>query len=81
MLGSHLASVLAPLPVLVPMIAAAMTLFAGRKTRLQRALTVLALTVVLVVSAMLVHLADRDGTIVLQVGGCCLLYTSPSPRD
>ena len=69
MIGSHLAPVLAPLPVLVPMIAAAMTLFAGRMPRLQRALTVLALTVVLVVSAMLVHLADRDGTIALQVGG------------
>ncbi len=69
MIPSDLAQVIAPLPVLVPMIAAAITLFAGRRPRLQRAITVLALSVVLVVSAALVRLADRDGTIVLQVGG------------
>ncbi|MCV7152914.1 Na+/H+ antiporter subunit D [Mycolicibacterium pyrenivorans] len=68
-LESSLAPVLTPLPVLVPMLAAAMNLFAGRKPRLQRAITVLALTVVLVVSAGLLRLADRDGTIALQVGG------------
>ena len=60
---------LTPLPVLVPMLAAAMTLFAGRRPRLQRAIAVAALSVVLVASAALVHLADRDGTIALQVGG------------
>ncbi|KRE27751.1 cation:proton antiporter [Mycobacterium sp. Soil538] len=69
MIGGHLAAVLTPLPVLVPMLAAAITLLAGRKPRLQRGIAVLALSVVLVVSAMLVHLADRDGTIALQVGG------------
>ncbi|MDZ4270855.1 MAG: Na+/H+ antiporter subunit D [Mycobacterium sp.] len=68
-LESGLAPVLTPLPVLVPMLAAAMTLFAGRKPRLQRAITVLALSVVLIVSATLLRLADRDGTIALQVGG------------
>ena len=69
MIPSDLAQVITPLPVIVPMIAAAITLFAGRRPRLQRAITVLALSVVLVVSAALVRLADRDGTIVLQVGG------------
>ncbi|ORA52450.1 Na+/H+ antiporter subunit D [Mycolicibacterium chubuense] len=69
MIGGHLATVLTPLPVLVPMVAAALTLLAGRKPRLQRGIAVLALSVVLVVSAMLVYLADRDGTIALQVGG------------
>lgn len=69
MIGGHLAAVLTPLPVLVPMLAAAVTLLAGRKPRLQRGIAVLALSVVLVVSAMLVYLADRDGTIALQVGG------------
>lgn len=69
MIGGHLAAVLTPLPVLVPMLAAAVTLLAGRKPRLQRGIAVLALLVVLVVSAMLVYLADRDGTIALQVGG------------
>ncbi|GJF08521.1 Na+/H+ antiporter subunit D [Mycolicibacterium cyprinidarum] len=68
-MGSHLAPVLTPLPVLVPMLAAAMTLIAGRRPRLQRVITVLALSVMVVVSAALVHLADRDGTIALQVGG------------
>ncbi|KGI66623.1 Na+/H+ antiporter subunit D [Mycolicibacterium rufum] len=69
MIGGHLAAVLTPLPVLIPMLAAAITLLAGRKPRLQRGIAVLALSVVLVVSAMLVYLADRDGTIALQVGG------------
>lgn len=69
MIGDHLAAVLTPLPVLVPMVAAAITLLAGRKPRLQRGIAVLALSVVLVVSAVLVYLADRDGTIALQVGG------------
>ena len=64
-----LALALTPLPVLVPMIAAAITLFAGRKPRLQQAVTVLALSVVVVVSGALVYLADRYGTFALQVGG------------
>ncbi|TRW82766.1 Na+/H+ antiporter subunit D [Mycolicibacterium sp. 018/SC-01/001] len=69
MIGSHLAGVFTPLPVLIPMLAAAVTLLAGRKPRLQRIIAVIALSAVLVVSAVLVHLADRDGTIALQVGG------------
>ncbi len=64
-----LALALTPLPVLIPLIAAAITLFARRMPRLQPAITVLALSVVVVVSAALVFLADRNGTIVLQVGG------------
>ncbi|PRC43034.1 Na+/H+ antiporter subunit D, partial [Mycobacterium sp. ITM-2017-0098] len=67
--GGHLASVLTPLPVLVPLLAAAMTLVGGRKPRLQRLIAVCALCVVVAVSAALVYLADRDGTIALQVGG------------
>lgn len=67
--GGHLASVLTPLPVLVPLLAAAMTLVGGRKPRLQRFIAVVALSVVVLVSAALVYLADRDGTIALQVGG------------
>ncbi|GAB3235865.1 Na+/H+ antiporter subunit D [Mycolicibacterium hippocampi] len=68
-LHSDLAPMLTPLPVLVPMLAAAMTLFAGRKPRLQRVIAVFALSVVLVASTALLRLADRDGTIALQVGG------------
>jgi multicomponent Na+:H+ antiporter subunit D len=60
---------LTPLPVLIPMIAAALTLIAGRRPRLQRAITVVALTAVTTVCATLLHLTDRHGTIALQVGG------------
>lgn len=69
MTGPEVAQVLTPLPVLIPMLAAALTLFAGRRPRLQRAVTVLALTIVLAVSAALVYLADHHGTLALQVGG------------
>ncbi|KWX68330.1 Na+/H+ antiporter subunit D [Mycobacterium sp. NAZ190054] len=69
MIEAHYASVLTPLPVLVPMLAAAATLIAGRRPRLQRAIVVLALSAVVAVSAALLYLADRDGTIALQVGG------------
>jgi len=63
------AAVLTPLPVLIPTLAAAATLFAGRQPRLQRGITVLALTAVLGVCGALVYLADRDGTIAVHVGG------------
>ncbi|MBB5161861.1 Na+/H+ antiporter subunit D [Mycobacterium sp. AZCC_0083] len=61
--------VLAPLPVLIPTIAAAATLFAGRRPRLQRTIAVLALAAVVAVCAALLYFADRDGTIAVQVGG------------
>jgi multicomponent Na+:H+ antiporter subunit D len=61
--------VLTPLPVLIPTLAAAATLFAGRRPRLQRAIAVLALVAVVTVCATLVYLADRDGTIAVHVGG------------
>lgn len=64
-----IAAVLTPLPVLIPTLAAAATLFAGRKPRLQRAITLLALTAVVAVCAALLYLADRGGTIAVHVGG------------
>lgn len=60
---------LAPLPVLIPTLAAAATLFAGRRPRLQRTIAVLALAAVVAVCAVLLYFADRDGTIAVQVGG------------
>jgi multicomponent Na+:H+ antiporter subunit D len=63
------AAVLTPLPVLIPTLAAAATLFAGRRPRLQRAITVLALTSVVAVCGALLYLADRHGTIAVHVGG------------
>jgi len=61
--------VLTPLPVLIPTLAAAATLFIGRKPRLQRAITLVALTSVVAVCIALVYFADRDGTQVVHVGG------------
>src|SRR5205807_9258306 len=69
MTSAHLATTLIPLPVLVPTAAAAVTLIAGRQPRLQRAVTLAALSTVVMVSAALLYLADRDGTLVLDVGG------------
>ncbi|MFD4181028.1 Na+/H+ antiporter subunit D [Rhodococcus sp. NPDC058514] len=51
------------------MLAAAVTLIGGRKPRFQRAVTLVALTALLVISGLLLYLADRDGISALQVGG------------
>jgi multicomponent Na+:H+ antiporter subunit D len=64
-----LAAVLTPLPVLIPIVGAALTLIAGRRPRLQRIITLLALSAVVVVCAVLLYLSDRDGTLALNVGG------------
>ncbi|MGM7645340.1 Na+/H+ antiporter subunit D [Nocardia sp. JW2] len=60
---------LAALPVLVPLLAAAVTLIFGRRPRVQRLVSMVALSGVLVISALLLYLADRDGTTAVQVGG------------
>ena len=64
-----LAQILIPLPVLIPLLGAALNLIAGRKPRTQRAITVAALTSVVAVCAALVYVVDRDGVQALQVGG------------
>ena len=68
-MSQTLGAVLTPLPVLIPTLAAAVTLFAGRTPRLQRSIAVAALAAVVAVCAALVYLADRDGTLVVHVGG------------
>ena len=62
-------AVLTPLPVLIPLLGAAATMFAGRRPRLQRTITLAALSAVVVVCAALLYLTDRDGTLALHVGG------------
>ncbi len=62
-------AVLTPLPVLIPTLAAAATLFTGRRPRVQRTIALVALTAVVAVCGALVYFADRDGTLVVQVGG------------
>lgn len=63
------AAALIPLPVLVPTVGAAVTLIAGRRPRLQRAVTLAALAAIVVICAALLYLTDRHGTLALDVGG------------
>ena len=62
--------VLTPLPVLLPLLgAAAALLVGGRHPRVQRTLSILVLTAVLVVSVALLLLADAEGAEAVSVGG------------
>ena len=62
--------VLAPLPVLLPLVgAAAALLVGGRHPRIQRTLSILVLAAVLTVSVALLLLADADGAAAVSVGG------------
>lgn len=60
---------LAALPVLVPLLGAAATLVFGRSPRVQRLVSLIALSAVTVISAILLYLADTYGTTAVQVGG------------
>jgi multicomponent Na+:H+ antiporter subunit D len=62
-------SVLAPLPVLLPLLGAATTLLVGRHPRTQRAVSLLVLTAVLAVSVTLLLQADAHGPTAVAVGG------------
>lgn len=68
-LSPGLLPALAPLPVLIPLLGAAATLVFGRRPRLQAVISLTALSCVLVISGLLLFLADRDGTTAVQVGG------------
>lgn len=61
--------VLAPLPVLLPLLGAAMTLVVGRHARLQRTVSIAILTAVLGVTLVLVFIADDFGATAIDVGG------------
>ena len=62
-------SVLAPLPVLLPLLGAACALLVGRHPHIQRALSLVVLTAVLAVSVVLLLTADADGAVSVAVGG------------
>ena len=62
-------SALVPLPVVVPLLGAALTLLLSGRPRLQRSISVLCLSSVLVVAAVLLVEAYRFGPVVVQVGG------------
>ncbi len=60
---------LLPLPILVPLLGAGLTLLLGQKPRLQRAIATLCLLAVPLVTAVLLVLADTRGVQHLWVGG------------
>jgi multicomponent Na+:H+ antiporter subunit D len=58
-----------PLPVVLPLLAAGLSIALGRYQRLQRLMSVLTLTVVAAVAGLLLHRADTEGASVVQLGG------------
>lgn len=60
---------LVPLPVVMPLLGAALTLVLARRPRAQRVVSVLVLTATLAVAAGLLVAAYRDGPLVVNVGG------------
>ncbi|MGY1639507.1 Na+/H+ antiporter subunit D [Geodermatophilus sp. SYSU D00703] len=61
--------VLAPLPVLLPLLGAATTLLVARHPRFQRTVSLAVLTAVLAVSVTLLVVADAEGATSVAVGG------------
>jgi multicomponent Na+:H+ antiporter subunit D len=60
---------LVPLVVMVPLLGAASALILGRHPRMQRIVTLAALTIVLIVGAVMLVLVDSDAPLVMEVGG------------
>ena len=60
--------VLAPLPVLLPLMGAAAALLVGHHPRLQRTVSVLVLAGVVAVSVALLFIADANGATAVAVG-------------
>ncbi|MCW2616233.1 MAG: NADH/Ubiquinone/plastoquinone [Frankiales bacterium] len=61
--------VLLPLPVVLPLLTAGLSIVLARYQRLQRLLSVLVLTSVVVIAGLLLHTADTSGPAVVQLGG------------
>ncbi|MEU6859320.1 Na+/H+ antiporter subunit D [Glycomyces sp. NPDC046736] len=60
---------LVPLPVVIPLLGAALTLMMARKPGLQRTVSLTALTATLTVSAALLYMTVTDGPQIVAVGG------------
>ncbi|MGO2660021.1 Na+/H+ antiporter subunit D [Mycetocola reblochoni] len=60
---------LVPLVVIIPLIAAALTLVVGRRRRLQVLISTIGLSAVVVISAVLLVLVDTQGAISVNLGG------------
>jgi multicomponent Na+:H+ antiporter subunit D len=67
--GTSLTSVLAPLPVLLPLLGAAGALLVGRHPRTQRGVSLAVLSAVVVVSVVLLFRTDASGAVAVAVGG------------
>ncbi|WBU39289.1 Na+/H+ antiporter subunit D [Homoserinibacter sp. YIM 151385] len=65
---------LVPAVVLVPLLGAALALVLGKRPRLQRIVSILALVVVVAISAVLLVQVDAEGTLVMEVGGWAAPY-------
>jgi len=61
--------VLLPLPIVLPLLTAGLSVMLSRRQRLQRLLSVLTLTVGVAVAGWLLHVADSAGPAVVQLGG------------
>jgi len=62
-------SALLPLPVVLPLLGAALSILAGRSRSAQRAIGIAILTAVTVISVVLLVAVDRDGALATQAGG------------
>lgn len=60
---------LVPLPVVMPLLGAALTLILARRPRMQRAVSLTVLTATLLVAAVLLAYSSIDGPLIVQVGG------------
>ncbi|GLY07086.1 Na+/H+ antiporter subunit D [Actinoplanes sp. NBRC 101535] len=60
---------LVPLPVVMPLLGAALTLMMAGRPRAQRTVSLTVLTATLLVSAALLHLSTTEGPLVVAVGG------------
>lgn len=65
----NLTTVLVPLPVVLPLVAAGVTLVAARRERIQRSVTIGTMLIVLAASVALLALAYQDGPQVVHAGG------------
>ena len=57
------------LPTLVPFLGAALTLLQGRNARMQRLVTVGAISVALIASGMMLYLTSTNGPYAVKIGG------------
>jgi multicomponent Na+:H+ antiporter subunit D len=62
-------NVLVPLPVALPLLAAALSILFARRQRLQRLFSIATLSAVVVTAGYLLHVADTEGAAVVQLGG------------